>query len=136
MSGVPFWSGHPTESAGEAVQRPADAAPSFTPGPWTTWHDESTRDFGLVCARGNFPIANVEFQVGPTKTLVANACLIAAAPDLFGALQMLYAETDDYQRINKLGGHDNQCMRWARAAIAKALGGSTQLLGSDEGKQP
>jgi hypothetical protein len=50
----------------------------------------------------------------------ANARLIAAAPDLLMALQMLYEETADYVRLNNLGGMDNQCMQLARAAIAKA----------------
>ena len=53
----------------------------------------------------------------------ANARLIAAAPELLMALQMLYDETADYIRLNNLGGMDNQCMRLARAAIAAATSG-------------
>jgi uncharacterized Zn finger protein (UPF0148 family) len=42
--------------------------------------------------------------------------------DLLAALEMLYAETADYIRLNNLGGMDNQCMQLSRAAIAKATG--------------
>ena len=41
------------------------------------------------------------------------------------ALDMLYAETADYIRLNNLGGLDNQCMRLARAALAPGAAGST-----------
>lgn len=51
-----------------------------------------------------------------------DAYLISAAPDLYAALQMLHDNIDEYQRINHLHGHDNQDMRQARAALAKARG--------------
>jgi hypothetical protein len=53
---------------------------------------------------------------------VANARLIAAAPDLLAAIEGLLADIQDYQRINKLGGQDNHWQVIARAAIAKAKG--------------
>ena len=51
---------------------------------------------------------------------LANARLIAAAPDLKDALQMLYDEIADYIKLNNLGGMDNQSMKFARAALDKA----------------
>ena len=51
---------------------------------------------------------------------VANARLIAAAPDLLEALQGLLADIQDYQRINNLGGENNHWQVISRAAIAKA----------------
>lgn len=34
------------------------------------------------------------------------------------ALQMLHDDVADYQRINKLGGYDNHCMKLARVTLA------------------
>lgn len=51
---------------------------------------------------------------------IANARLIAAAPELLEALQGLLADIEDYQRINNLGGENNHWQVIARAAIAKA----------------
>lgn len=55
----------------------------------------------------------------------ANAILIAAAPELLEALQMGYAETMDYIRLNNLGAENNHWLVLARAAIAKATGGQS-----------
>lgn len=52
----------------------------------------------------------------------ANARLISAAPDLLAALRLLHDNLAEYQRINNLGGYDNQDMQIALAAIAKAEG--------------
>lgn len=52
-----------------------------------------------------------------------NQHLVAAAPDLLAALERLHDDTADYVRINNLGDpYQNQNMRDARAAIAKARG--------------
>ena len=52
------------------------------------------------------------------KKTLHNERLIAAAPYLLNALQMLYEETVDYITKNNLGGMDNQCMQMARNALA------------------
>lgn len=52
------------------------------------------------------------------KETLHNKRLIAAAPYLLNALQMLYEETVDYIMKNNLGGMDNQCMQMARNALA------------------
>ena len=57
------------------------------------------------------------------QMIAANGRLIAAAPDLLLALQMLHDETADYIRLNNLVGMDTQSMKTARAAIARATGG-------------
>ena len=57
------------------------------------------------------------------RMIAANGRLIAAAPDLLLALQMLHDETADYIRLNNLVGMDTQSMKMARAAIARATGG-------------
>lgn len=55
----------------------------------------------------------------PIRT--ANAQLMAAAPDLLEALQILYAEQVDYIKLNHLGDpHHNRSMQLAREAIRLA----------------
>lgn len=101
-----------TDAEGRPFERPVM---HHTPGPWT-------------CSEPNGK--GMGWRAGPAwvgqeawlPVCGANARLIAAAPDLLMALQMLYAETADYIRLNNLGGMDNQCMRLARCAIAKAAG--------------
>ncbi len=93
-----------------------------TPGPWRYWGctvDSVTgmRDY-LQFAAGN----NFVFRAPIRYITEADARLIAAAPDLLEALQMIYSETADYIRLNNLGGMDNQCMQLSCAAIAKATG--------------
>ena len=113
---------------------PADEGPvqrqvmQHTPGPWHWEADEVKNDqFGRVryqvTALGK-TVTRVyysSYEGGPTNA-IADARLIAAAPDLLMALEMLYSETADYIRLNNLGGMDNQCMRRARCALAKAAG--------------
>ena len=90
---------------------------NHTPGPWATYGHRQrfvqTEDAIIEIAEINRNEDNAE----------ANARLVAAAPCLLEALRMLYDETADYIHLNKLGGMDNQCMKLARAAIAKAVGG-------------
>lgn len=87
-----------------------------TPGPWEA---ESFADGWNV-----WPISRKK----PDGGAVAYDCtepdarLIAAAPELLAALQMGYADTMDYIRLNNLGGENNHWLVQARAAIAKATG--------------
>lgn len=53
----------------------------------------------------------------------ANARLIASAPDLYEALRQLVEADLDYIKINNLAGaENNQVIRIAQAALAKARG--------------
>lgn len=63
------------------------------------------------------------FDQGDCHTQMANARLIAAAPDLLGCLKAMVAETVEYATINKLGDPEKQHnIKWARSIIAKAEG--------------
>jgi len=84
-----------------------------TPGPWST-----TKTFGgqiLVHTEANFVVAIVRGYKHPYKS---NARLIAAAPELLDALQLLIDMDVAYQRGPKVG----EAVEYARAAIAKATG--------------
>ena len=94
-----------------------------TQGPWEFVPGEDNEDdtensVGSIKggAQGASHLARV-WADGPNPE--GDGRIMAAAPDLLAALQMLYAETVDYIRMNNLGGMDNQCMRLARAALAK-----------------
>ena len=92
---------------------------THTPAPWklrtqraqrivsTGWHVEAEDGCTLAVVLGE-----------QSKELLANAKLIAAAPDLLAALTALlnYANLGAYERANAVTA--------ARAAIAKATGGS------------
>jgi hypothetical protein len=55
------------------------------------------------------------------EKVFADARLIAAAPDLLQALQMMVEEKADYMRINNLGDPETQhTIKIARAAISRA----------------
>ena len=87
-----------------------------TPGPWSVGR-EGWKHQSVYSASGRF-LADVSLFYDDAE---ANARLIAAAPDLLEALQMLYDETADYITLNHLGDpHHNQSMKLARAAIKKA----------------
>lgn len=103
---------------------------NHTPGPWTI--EKSTRtDHHIIAGRRWIATAsNHDFH--PTQEenerTIANAHLIAAAPDLLAALQtaenvLRYAAQESAGRVRReiVGGwlhHADQC----RAAIAKATG--------------
>lgn len=97
-----------------------------TPGPWEA---ELGRDgaFSIESYKGGITsgllvLASRNQHPLLAEQMHANARLIAAAPDLLEALQMGYAETMDYIRLNNLGAENNQWLVMARAAIRKATG--------------
>lgn len=119
---------------------------AHTPGPWklsapkhslnkTCGHSDCTDPahqpnmigydlYGQPTADNHSPwVASIHGQHVriPLEQAHANARMIAAAPELLQALQLLHANVAEYARINNLGGFDNQDMRMAHAAIAKAV---------------
>jgi len=98
---------------------------TFTPGPWTAdtgdhegtdvltgYHDNC---YGVMATIHNQPGEDM-----PGTVEVANARLIAAAPELLAALELM---VDMFERhINGQEGPDDAADRWdaARAAIDKA----------------
>lgn len=109
-----------------------------TPGPWSVFIDDSgdqwtgwplsiyaenEEDKTVVRTGGQWPY---EWDAATSQVeAVANAHLIAAAPELLEALKEMLAEKDDYMRRNKLGDPLRETVsKMARAAIAKAEGRS------------
>ena len=84
----------------------------FTPGPWKIGAIES----GRMAVDG----ANDEEVTGWIDP--EDAYLIAAAPELYEALDGLLADITEYQEINNLGGQNNHWQVKAKAALAKARG--------------
>ena len=87
----------------------------FTQGPFSV---AETRHKYDIVIRGpkNEPIALVLIAGFSKKEGAANANLLAAAPDLLEALIELAACGAE------AWGEDRPCVKWARAAIAKATG--------------
>lgn len=98
---------------------------NFTPGPWHfdgeyVWADSIQ---GYVADPGTEDV--MEGKCVPMnkahKIMKANGLLIAAAPDLLYALQMLLNETTGPDEVWAEG----TAVEYARAAIAKATGDAT-----------
>lgn len=110
-----------TSEQNDTIQAP-ETAPKFghTPGPWEHLAGSiGTHKFGLIA------------MMPPKAESAANARLIAAAPELLAALQAAV----EYLHANRpkgkvrdifsqLNAHENGVLKPARAAIAKATGGS------------
>ena len=92
------------------------AEPKFTPGPWLFSSYKSGNSVIVIDGK-EFDVATVNY---PNRD--ANAHLIAAAPELYEALEGLLADITEYQEINNLGGQNNHWQVKAKAALAKARG--------------
>lgn len=97
------------------------SAPGTTPGPWRV-DDEHDTDAVSIVGRpawkarrfgvdGEWDVCNVEQDTADSK---ANARLIAAAPDLYDALEALLKQTSASETVAAIYG--------AHAALAKARG--------------
>ena len=92
-----------------------------TPGPWTIEVDHSCDAPEFIRAQLDGEMFDIATLSNETGSVVSNARLIAAAPDLLAALQHM---VDMYQRH-----FDVMPVAWqtaddiARAAIARATGG-------------
>lgn len=96
----------------------------FTPGPWVT--DELPRNIGSVYAQDSLgsmivrkPDMKYLFVSRTEEELKANANLIAAAPELFEALEFMVANIGQPVAMETIDGFDK-----AKLVIKKALGTS------------
>jgi len=113
----------------------------FTPGPWYVHDGTRPREY-KEGHTGTFDILNTEcYQVGgkvmadvkpyggnfpEREEAKANAYLIAAAPDLFEALQEWCADYEQYQKGEGLGeARTSEIYRKAKCAMNKATGKAT-----------
>ena len=109
-----------------------------TPGPWTFDHDSYTVESGgliiaSVCTVDDYSGLEEECKPQFAEECAANAVLIAAAPDLYEALDRALGAINDLYRER---AHDGHCSLWeakqmynndgaviaARAALRKARG--------------
>ena len=88
-----------------------------TPGPWEV---NGSGEYE-ICELDTVTItANHDISDDGPERVMADARLIAAAPDLLAALEELSEYIDGYFDMDQLG---NERLASARAAIAKAKGG-------------
>jgi hypothetical protein len=88
-------------------------APSFTPGPW------------MLTAMGGQTLVHVETERVArvfTRNGIANARLIAAAPELYEALSEVVTLLEGWHRLNFADEIQQQGVRLAKRALAKARG--------------
>lgn len=91
----------------------------YTAGPWH-YREGHNGEFLVSCESGGFaPLARVKGDKRSTlKNAKANACLMAAAPDLLNALYAMMENCYDPDRDDKIV----KAFDAARDAIAKAEG--------------
>ena len=106
-----------------------------TPGPWRISKFENTTATRMVMGADNFAVTCVMERLSTPEENIANARLIASAPDLLAALQMQIdwrmrdgspcacpaGQDEDEQRGKMPTIHATSCDE-LRAAIAKATG--------------
>lgn len=90
-----------------------------TPGPWEV--SNLLRSYGSVYVRADRNFVRVYDEWGSEEMQLANARLIASAPELLEALEGLLCWCQGYE-ADKLNPHAFSHMESARAAIAKATG--------------
>ena len=88
-----------------------------TPGPWKT-----LKTFGGVTIILDPDDKSVAYLRGYKHPYKANARLIAAAPDLLGALAEMYSESEKAMQVLGIPMLSADWHEKARAAIAKATG--------------
>ncbi len=94
------------------------SAPKFTAGPWT-FSIGGTGDYptwGVRIGKGLVHLPGIE----PMEVMDANARLIAAAPEMYEALEAMVGIEDDDEYMSQL--EVNARLEAARAALAKARG--------------
>jgi len=88
-----------------------------TPGPWTVHTNFATATYTVFDADGNYGETDAD-------TLIANAALIAAAPELLTALRAILDDASSTHPKFTLDYKVQQCVGIARAAISRATGGA------------
>lgn len=96
-----------------------------TPGPWRVEIDDSPDAAWAwqwpTIVSDEYEVVGTEGLYGDLETDMANARLIAAAPELLVALQLMVDRFLDTE--GSYGVWENEAIEAARAAIAKATGG-------------
>ena len=100
----------------------------WTPGPWSALETPEGREFEVHDPEGAY-ICGVSFCPegdGPSYSVArAEARLIAAAPDLYAALDLFVSEYVDFVESGDAGFWDAEAedkVKLARAALARARG--------------
>jgi hypothetical protein len=98
------------------------SAPSFTKGPWHLWCDDRDGAFEITAAlpdgiSSGMLVVQRSGMPSRLEMATANARLIAAAPELYEALESVDAMFSAPGRINKNAVRDK-----VRVALAKARG--------------
>ena len=100
---------------------PANAAPAFTPGPWDNPSQSEAGRYITIKAANGRTVARVIWSRAsdPHPTDAGDARLIAAAPDLYAALEAALADLEESDRHYKTF---SPSVKRVRAALAKARG--------------
>lgn len=118
------------DKAAERIAR--DMEPGFTPGPWRVGSHSDT-DIGIIAPNSEHggqmvAMAVIDEDVAQDEDEhLANARLVAAAPDLYAALGAIESYLTSHLVIGKNGKASTEVANMldaARAALARAKGGA------------
>ena len=96
---------------------------AHTPGPWQVFGIQSRHgDYTISTFNAYGPQRHIAYAPWVSDQGLADAHLIAAAPDLFDALQDIVADDDAGVSLADQRSRWDERMSAARAALAKATG--------------
>lgn len=95
-----------------------------TPGPLdiVTHKDGRHKEFVIMQTNGMNKVATAPYHHVTKETALANAHIIAAAPDMLDALELMCKQTENMAKLAGVWLDGNVGYIAARAAIAKARG--------------
>lgn len=107
-----------------AVQNDLATRPAHTPGPWKVF-PTTDKGYSAISSVKWFALAEVVTRIEGDKedcpTGLANAHLIAAAPDMLAVLKAMIADEDFVDLCQGIGA-EPEWLKAARLAIARAEG--------------
>ena len=112
------------------MEKEAEAKTGFTPGPWKVFTNTGGDKIIGIGELNGGGVADCGFGVwrGGDAEALANALLIASAPDLYEAAKAGRQAAADLASLMREGAHDKEEIHWCKvvdnidAALARARG--------------
>lgn len=94
--------------------------PKFTPGPWRSEGPDEFGDHNIIPPDARLAVAAVVSNLRPAEEVAANACLVAAAPELCEALKAALSHLHDIDSKLQRESHEQGDRYYGLPALRKA----------------